>query len=45
VFLNITPLVGVGLAAAFLNERITLEKVLAGVVILFGVWVANRQTS
>jgi drug/metabolite transporter (DMT)-like permease len=42
VFLNITPLVGVGLAAAFLNEKITLEKLLAGVVILFGVWLANR---
>lgn len=44
VFLNITPLVGVGLAASFLGEKITLEKVLAGVIILFGVWIANRQT-
>jgi drug/metabolite transporter, DME family len=43
VFLNITPLVGVALAATFLGERITLEKLLAGVVILFGVWLANRQ--
>jgi drug/metabolite transporter, DME family len=42
VYLNITPLVGVALAAGFLGERITLEKVLAGVVILFGVWLANR---
>jgi drug/metabolite transporter (DMT)-like permease len=43
VFLNITPLVGVALAATFLGERITLEKVLAGAVILLGVWLANRK--
>jgi drug/metabolite transporter (DMT)-like permease len=42
VFLNITPLVGVALAATFLGERITLEKILAGIIILFGVWLANR---
>ncbi len=43
IFLNITPLVGVALAATFLGERITLEKVLAGLIILFGVWVANKH--
>ncbi len=43
VFLNITPLVGVALAASFQGERITLEKVLAGAVILLGVWLANRR--
>ena len=43
VFLNITPLVGVALAASFLGERITAEKIVAGVVILVGVWLANRR--
>jgi drug/metabolite transporter, DME family len=43
VFLNITPLVGVALAATFLGERITFEKVLAGAIILLGVWLANRR--
>jgi drug/metabolite transporter (DMT)-like permease len=44
IFLNITPLVGVALAASFLGERITLEKVLAGLIILFGVWLANKKS-
>ncbi len=44
VFLNITPLVGVALAASFLGERITLEKVLAGLIILLGVWLANKKS-
>ncbi|MFN3265281.1 MAG: DMT family transporter [Deinococcales bacterium] len=43
IFLNVTPLVGVGLAASFLGEKITLEKMLAGAIILFGVWLASRN--
>ncbi len=43
VFLNITPLVGVALAAGFLSERITVIKVIAGIIILFGVWLANKK--
>jgi drug/metabolite transporter (DMT)-like permease len=44
VFLNITPLIGVALAASFLGEKITLVKVLAGVIILLGVWLANKKS-
>ncbi len=44
VFLNITPLVGVALAASFLGEPITMIKILAGLIILFGVWLANRKS-
>ena len=44
VFLNITPLVGVALAAGFLGEKITVVKVLAGLIILFGVWLANKKS-
>ncbi|MEY4531285.1 MAG: hypothetical protein RLZZ156_2006 [Deinococcota bacterium] len=44
VFLNITPLVGVALAAGFLGEKITLVKVLAGLIILLGVWLANKKS-
>ena len=44
VFLNITPLVGVALAASFLGERVTPVKILAGLIILFGVWLANQKS-
>ncbi len=43
IFLNITPLVGVALAAITLGETITATKILAGAIILFGVWLANKQ--
>ncbi len=43
VFLNIEPLVTTLLAAALLNEAITLLVLLGGAVIIFGVWLVNRK--
>ena len=44
VFLNIEPLVTTLLAAALLNEAITLLVLLGGAVIIFGVWLVNRKS-
>ena len=45
VFLNIEPLVTTLLAAAFLNEAITLLVLLGGGIIIFGVWLVNRTAT
>jgi drug/metabolite transporter (DMT)-like permease len=42
-FLFIEPLTSVVVAAIILSEQITLVSVLGGVVILFGIWMVNRQ--
>ena len=38
----VQPLVTIGLAAAFLGESLTLMGGIAAIVILTGVWVAQR---
>jgi drug/metabolite transporter (DMT)-like permease len=43
VFLYIEPLVAVVVAFLILNEAFTPASVLGGSVILFGVWLVNRQ--
>ena len=43
VMLNITPVVGVLLAAFLLHEKLTLLEGIAAVVILAGVYLANRK--
>ena len=43
VFLNIEPLVTTLLAAALLNEAVTLLVLLGGAIIIFGVWLVNRK--
>ena len=42
-FLFIEPLTSMVVAAIILNEQITLVSVLGGAVILFGIWMVNRQ--
>ena len=42
-FLFIEPLASMVVAAIVLNEKITLVSVLGGAVILFGIWLVNRQ--
>ena len=42
-FLFIEPLTSMVVAANILGEKITLVPVLGGVVILFGIWMVNRQ--
>ncbi len=42
-FLYIEPLVAVVVAAIILNEPVTWASVLGGAVILFGVWLVNRN--
>lgn len=42
-FLFIEPLTSMVVAAIILSEKITLVSVLGGVVILFGIWMVNRQ--
>ena len=42
-FLFVEPLTSMVVAAIILNEQITLVSVLGGVVILFGIWMVNRQ--
>ncbi len=42
-FLFIEPLTSMAVASVVLNEKITLVSVLGGVVILFGIWMVNRQ--
>ncbi len=42
-FLFIEPLTSMVVAAYVLGEKITLVPVLGGVVILFGIWLVNRQ--
>jgi drug/metabolite transporter (DMT)-like permease len=43
MMLNITPVVGVLLAALLLHERLTLLEGVAAVIILAGVYLANRR--
>ncbi len=43
VFLYIEPLVAVVVAGIVLNEQITQLSLLGGAVILFGVWLVNRN--
>jgi drug/metabolite transporter, DME family len=43
VMLNITPVVGVLLAAVVLHEPLTLLEGIAALVIFFGVYLANRR--
>jgi drug/metabolite transporter (DMT)-like permease len=45
VFLYIEPLVAVVVAFFLLEEPITLSSLLGGAVILFGVWLVNRQSA
>ncbi len=45
VLLNITPIVGLALAALVLNERLTPLKIIAAAVILAGVYLANRRVA
>ena len=45
VLLNITPIVGLGLAALILGETLTPLKILAAAVILAGVYLANRRVT
>jgi len=42
-FLFVEPLTSMIVASVVLNEKITLISVLGGVVILFGIWMVNRQ--
>jgi len=42
-FLFVEPLVSMVVAANVLGEKITLVSVLGGVVILFGIWMVNKQ--
>ena len=42
-FLFIEPLTSMVVAAIILNEQITPISVLGGVVILFGIWMVNKQ--
>jgi len=43
VFLYIEPLVAVVVAAIILGERVTWASLAGGAVILFGVWLVNRE--
>ena len=43
VFLYIEPLVAMVVAAIVLGEPVTWASLLGGAVILFGVWLANRE--
>ena len=45
VLLNITPIVGLALAALILGEQLTPLKILAAAVILVGVYLANRRVN
>ena len=42
-FLFVEPLVSMVVAAIVLNEQITPVSVVGGAVILFGIWLVNRQ--
>jgi len=42
-FLFIEPLTSMAVAANVLGEKITLASALGGAVILFGIWMVNRQ--
>ena len=43
VLLNVTPIVGLGLAALVLGETLTPVKIGAVIVIFVGVYLANRR--
>ena len=45
VFLNLEPLVATLVAAAVLDERIVPATLLGGAMILFGVWLVDRNSS
>ncbi len=42
-FLFVEPLTSMVVAAIILNEQITFVSILGGAVILFGIWLVNRQ--
>lgn len=42
-FLFVEPLTSMVVAAVILNEQITLVSIFGGAVILFGIWMVNRQ--
>ena len=42
-FLFIEPLTSMVVASIILNEQVTLVSVLGGAVILFGIWMVNKQ--
>lgn len=42
IFMNLQPVIGVGLAAALLAEHVDLSQMLGGVCVLAGVWVTTR---
>jgi drug/metabolite transporter (DMT)-like permease len=42
VFVNLVPVVAVGGAYALLGERLTRGQLMAGAVVVLGVWLANR---
>ncbi|MBI3634880.1 MAG: DMT family transporter [Candidatus Rokubacteria bacterium] len=43
IFMNVQPIVGVGLAAALLGERVGVVQVLGGICVLAGVAVTTRS--
>ena len=45
VLLNVTPIVGLALAALVLNDTLTPLKIFAAAVILAGVYLANRRVT
>jgi len=45
IFLYLSPLVGVSVAALFLGENVTFSVVLGGIMILFGVAMVNYRRS
>ena len=42
-FLFVEPLTSMVVAAIILNEQITLVSIFGGAVILFGIWMVNKQ--
>jgi drug/metabolite transporter (DMT)-like permease len=43
VFANLVPVVAVSAAFVLLGERLTLWQLVAGVVVIAGVWITNRR--
>jgi len=43
-FLFAEPLTSMVVASIILNEQVTFMSVLGGAVILFGIWLVNRQS-
>jgi drug/metabolite transporter (DMT)-like permease len=42
-FLFVEPLTSMVVASIILKEQITFVSILGGAVILFGIWLVNRQ--